>query len=148
MILKNLKKYMTRSDEGWTFIETLICLAIILILTAAVGFAAIQQLDKAKTVTAKSQIETFCIALDSYYLDCGEYPTQEQGLQALWQKPSTGSSKWAGPYLQKKVPLDPWENEYQYMIPGENGLPFGIRSLGKDGMEGGDGNNADISSWE
>lgn len=148
MILKNLKKYMTRFDEGWTFIETLICLAIILILTAAVGFAAIQQLDKAKTVTAKSQIETFCIALDSYYLDCGEYPTQEQGLQALWQKPSTGSSKWAGPYLQKKVPLDPWENEYQYIIPGENGLPFGIRSLGKDGMEGGDGNNADISSWE
>jgi general secretion pathway protein G len=144
------QKEQNESEAGWTFIETLICMAIILILTAAVGFSAIKKLDQARIVTARNQIETFCIALDSYYLDCGEYPTQEQGLEALWKKSSGGvsDSNWDGPYLQKDIPLDPWENQYEYMRPGYNGLPYGIRCFGKDGMEGGEGNDADITSWE
>lgn len=140
------KKY----NEGWSFIETLIVMAIILILTAAVGLSAIKQIDKAKVVTAKSQIETFSLALDSYYMDNGFYPSSEQGLSVLWEKPTSSPEPlfWNGPYISKSLPKDPWGNDYKYIIPGENNLPYGIISYGKDGTEGGEGNDADISSWE
>jgi general secretion pathway protein G len=148
--MKNAKKLKSKKDEGWTFIETLIVMAIVLILTAAVGFNAVKQLDKAKIVTAKSQIETFSLALDSYYMDNGMYPSQEQGLNALWEKPSSSPEPagWNGPYLTKPVPKDPWGNEYQYTVPGNNGLPYGVMSYGKDGTEGGENNDADITSWK
>lgn len=141
------KKKNSKQSEGWTFIETLIVMAIVLILTAAVGFSAIKQIDKARIVTAKSQLETFSLALDSYYMDVGNYPTQEQGLEVLFKSPADVNN-WDGPYLSKAVPKDPWGNEYVYLIPGENGLPYGILSYGKDGMEGGDGKDADIKTWE
>lgn len=139
-----------KHDEGWTFIETLIVMAIVLILTASVGFSAVKQIDKARIVTARSQIETFCLALDSYYIDMGEYPSMQQGLDALWTKPD-GIKKgftWNGPYISKPVPADPWGNDYVYKQPGDNGYPFEVFSCGKDGLEGGDGNDADISSAE
>ena len=141
------KKKNSKQSEGWTFIETLIVMAIVLILTAAVGFSAIKQIDKARIVTAKSQLETFSLALDSYYMDVGKYPTQEQGLEVLFKSPSDVNN-WDGPYLSKAVSKDPWGHEYVYLIPGENGLPYGILSYGKDGMEGGDGKDADIKTWE
>jgi general secretion pathway protein G len=134
-------------EDGWTFIETLIVIGIILILTAAVGFSAFKYIDQAKAATAKSQIDTFSIALNSYFFDCGAYPTREEGLDVLWNKPS-GGERWNGPYLQKAVPKDPWGNAYEYQVPGPNGLPFAIRSFGSDGAEGGAGNAADISSWQ
>ena len=145
-----LKKILSKKSEGWTFVETLIVIAIVLILTASVGLSAVKQLDKAKTVTAKSQIETFSLALDSYYMDNGIYPSEEQGLRALWKKPDSSPvpAAWNGPYLSKPVPKDPWGNLYVYSIPGENGLPYGICSYGRDGLSGGDGNDADIKSWE
>lgn len=145
-----MKKRSKKYDEGWTFIETLIVLAIVLILTAAVGVSAVKQLDKARIVTAKSQIESFSLALDSYYMDTGSYPSAEEGLAALWKKPESGDSLagWNGPYVSKAIPKDPWGNDYQYLVPGENGLPYGIRSCGKDGVEGGEGNDADIVSWQ
>lgn len=148
--MKTLNDIRNKKSEAWTFIETLIVMAIVLVLTASVGFSAIKQLDKAKIVTAKSQIETFTLALDSYYMDNGFYPSEIQGLEALWLKPTTSPEPilWAGPYLAKKVPLDPWGNEYKYSVPGDNGLPYKIISFGKDGIEGGDGNEADISSSE
>lgn len=142
------KTKLIKHSEGWTFVETLIVMAIVLILTASVGFSSIKQLNKARIVTAKSQIETFCLALDSYYMDVGDYPLQDDGLSALWTKPTTNSDGWNGPYLSKPVPKDPWGNDYYYVIPGENGLPYGVCSFGKDGMEGGEGNEADIKSWE
>ncbi len=137
-------------EGGWTFIETLIVMGIILILSSAVGFMAVRYLDKAKTVTAKSQIETFSLALDAYFLDTGEYPSAAQGLEALWKRPtgdSTGAA-WKGPYLTKPVPVDPWGNAYEYGEPGPDGLRFGIRSFGRDGREGGEDEDADIVSWE
>ena len=136
-------------EEGWTVLETLIVLAIVLILTATVGFMGVKNLEKAKIVSARSQVETFSIALQSYYLDCGKYPTAEQGLSALWEKPNTMPEPigWDGPYLSKRLPNDPWGNNYFYKVPGENGLPFGITSYGADGTEGGEGTNADITSW-
>ena len=139
-----------KREEGWTFIETLIVIAIVLILTASVGFSAVKYIDKAKVVTARTQIETFVVALESFYIDCGLYPTQEQGLSVLWEKPSDDDllDKWNGPYLYKAIPNDPWGNMYEYMIPGYYGQQYGIRSFGADGYEGGEGNNADITSWE
>lgn len=137
-------------EAGWTFIETLIVMGIILILTSSVGFMAVKYLDKAKIVTARSQIETFCLALDSYYLDCGAYPTADTGLSGLRERPSSQqeAAGWNGPYLNKPVPADPWGNPYEYTVPGPDGLPFGIRSFGGDKLEGGEGNNADIMSWQ
>jgi len=137
-------------EDGWTFVETLIVIAIILILTGTVGFIAFRYIDNAKVVAARSQIETFSVALNSYLFDNGSYPTQEQGLQALWQKPSTAPipTDWKGPYLEKDVPNDPWGHPYQYLVPGPSGLPFGLRSFGSDGVEGGDGNAKDITSWD
>lgn len=144
------KLYISQKNEAWTFIETLIVIAIVLILTAAVGFSAVKQLDKAKIATAKSQIESFTLALDAYYMDNGTYPSEEQGLSALWTKPTSSPEPkyWDGPYLSKPVPDDPWGNPYHYVVPGTNNLPYGIISYGKDGFEGGEGNDADISSWE
>lgn len=153
-MLKAKKRSAENSGErddpegGWTFIETLIVIGIILILTSSVGIMAVKYLDKARIVTARSQIETFSLALDSFYLDSGKYPTADQGLAALWEKPSGDSSGWNGPYVSKPVPKDPWGNEYTYSTPGDNGLPFKIVSLGGDGKEGGEGNDADIVSGQ
>jgi len=141
---------LLKGSDGWTLMETVIVIAIILILTSSVGYMAIKYLDKARTATAKGQIEAFCTALESYYIDCGRYPSAEQGLNALWQKPTVQpvSDNWSGPYIYKNIPNDPWGNAYEYTVPGNNGLPYSIRSFGADGREGGSGNDADITSWE
>jgi general secretion pathway protein G len=141
---------LLKENDGWTFIETLIVIAIILILTATVGFVAAGNLNKARKASAQSQIDSFCIALEAYYIDCGIYPTEEQGLEALHNKPETEpvSENWNGPYLYKNPPKDPWGNEYEYKNTGTEGNKYGIRSFGADGQEGGEGDDADISSWE
>ncbi len=136
-------------DGGWTFIETLIVLGIVLILTATVGFTAVRYLQKAKVVAVRTQLDTLDLALQTYYLDCGAFPSAEQGLDALWAKPSVSPvpEAWNGPYLMKKLSKDPWGRDYVYRLPGPGGLPYGIASLGADGQEGGTGENADIVSW-
>jgi general secretion pathway protein G len=136
------------SEGGWTFIETLIVISIILILTSSVGFTAVKYLDKAKVVTARSQIETFALGMDGYFFDCGRYPSDMEGLDALWEKQDSTLLSWNGPYINKPVPPDPWGNAYEYIVPGFNDMPYGIRCFGRDGGEGGDGNDADICSWE
>jgi general secretion pathway protein G len=136
-------------NDGWTFMETIIVIAIILILSSSVGYVAVRNIPKSRIATTKSQIDSFMVALESYYIDCGTYPTKEQGLDALWKKPETGSAgeKWSGPYLVKKVPKDPWGHDYVYNNPGTEGFPYSIISYGEDGKEGGEGNDADITSW-
>jgi len=136
-------------DEGWTFMETLIVIAIVLILTSIVGFTGIRYLDRARVATARSQIDSFSLALEAFFIDNGRFPTEEQGLQALWQRPTIEpiSPNWAGPYMSRRIPNDPWGNPFEYRVPGPYGLPFGIRSFGADGREGGEGVNADITSW-
>lgn len=147
---RRIKTEREDPEGGWTFIETLIVIGIIMILTSSVGFMAIRYLDRAKVVTARSQIETFSLALDAYFLDCGQYPSDTQGLSALWEKPYTGSVplSWNGPYINKPIPRDPWGNDYEYTIPGFHNTPYSIRSFGRDGREGGEGNDADITSWD
>jgi len=136
----------TSGQRGWTFVETLIVIGIILILTSTVGFMAFRYVDKARLVAARNQIEELSMALHSYYMDCKQYPSPQQGLDALWEKPvlEPVPLEWSGPYLSKKLSADPWGRPYKYNVPGPNGLPFGIVSLGAGGVEGGDGN---IQSW-
>lgn len=131
--------------KGWTFVETLVVIGIILILTSAVGFMAFKYLDQAKQATARSQVETFAMAVNSFRLDTGQFPAQEQGLTALWARPA-GAETWNGPYLAKAVPKDPWGRDYVYRVPGPSELPFEILSWGADGQEGGSGQDADVSS--
>jgi general secretion pathway protein G len=140
-----VRKTRLTTLRGWTFVETLVVIGIILILTSAVGFMAFKYLDQAKQATARSQVETFAQAVNSYRLDTGSFPKQEEGLAALWSKPA-GVDTWNGPYLGKAVPKDPWGRDYLYRVPGPNNLPFEIVSLGADGQEGGTGMDADASS--
>jgi general secretion pathway protein G len=147
-----LKKQFEKSkrNSGWSYIETLIVIAIILILTATVGFMAINSLEKSKVAAAKTQIDSFSIALEAYFIDCGTYPTEEQGLSALRTKPviEPVSAGWDGPYLYKDPPKDPWGNDYDYVLLNDGLNDFGIRSFGSDGKEGGEGKAKDICSWE
>jgi general secretion pathway protein G len=136
------------ADAGWTFMETVIVIAIILVLSSSVGVITARHIDSAREATARSQIDSFGIALESYYIDCGRYPSTEQGLSALWEKPVVEpiSPSWNGPYIFKKIPNDPWGNPYVYMVPGLNNLPYIIKSFGADGKEGGENKDADIVS--
>ncbi len=139
-----------KKDDGFTFAETIAVLAIMLILAAGVGIGADRYIRKARIVAAQSQIEVFKLALQSYYMDCGLYPSQEQGLEALWKKPELFPvpQHWDGPYVDREIPADPWGNAYVYSRLLTNGMPFAISSYGSDGLEGGDGDAADIVSWK
>jgi general secretion pathway protein G len=95
---------------------------------------------------AQTQIEYFGAALDAFRLDVGRYPSTDEGLDILVTKPE-GVATWDGPYLKKRVPLDPWKNRYEYKSPGDHG-EYDIISFGADGKEGGEGESQDILSWE
>lgn len=137
-------------DDGWTFIETIIGIAIVLLLSTGVGVVAVKQMSKANVAATKSQIANFKLALEIYRQDCKQYPTSEQGLDSLWKKPifSPIPENWDGPYIDKQTPKDPWETSYIYSIPGINGLPFTITSLGADKTTGGTVLNQDINSYD
>jgi general secretion pathway protein G len=139
-----------KTDKGFTFIETIVTISIILILSAAVGFSTIRYIERAQLAACRNQIETFRLALQSYFLDCGQYPAESQGLQALWEKPIQAPvpMRWNGPYIDRQLPKDPWGNDYIYKNPGDKNMPFSIMSYGADGKTGGEGPNADIHSWE
>ncbi len=130
-------------QRGFTLLELLVVIVIIGLLAAYVGPRYFAQLGKSERSTAKAQIESFGKALDTYRLDTGRYPSTEQGLAVLVNKPND-EPKWNGPYLQKTVPMDPWGRAYIYRIPGQGG-DFDLLSMGKDGQIGGDGDNADVS---
>jgi general secretion pathway protein G len=133
-------------NRGFTLIELLVVLVIIGLLAALVGPTLYQRIKPARESAARAQIENFSTALDGYMVDVGRYPSTQDGLKALRTKPE-GAAKWNGPYLKKEIPLDPWGQAYVYRAPGRNG-GYEIVSYGADGREGGDGDNADITSWE
>ncbi len=135
-------------DDGWSLVEVLIAVAIVLMMSATVGQAGLRQLERARTAAARTQIRVFADALHEYAADCGAPPGPTDGLHALWARPPGGhSNAWAGPYLDGEVPRDPWGNEYRYHVPGPNGLDWEIVSLGADGAPGGLDSAADIVSW-
>lgn len=136
----------SQGPSGFTLMELLIVLVIIGLLAALVGPTLYQRIGPARESTARAQIENFATALDSYFVDLGRYPSTQDGLKALRAKPES-AEKWNGPYLKKEIPADPWGNQYVYRAPGRNG-GYEIVSFGADGREGGEGENADIQSWE
>lgn len=137
----------TPKQTGFTLIELLVVLAIIGLLAGLVGPQVMKHLGGSKTKAAKVQVEELAGALDMYRIDVGSYPTTEQGLKALVEKPANVSI-WNGPYLRKnKVPQDPWLKDYHYVSPGQHGK-FDVFSYGADGREGGEGEDSDLVSWE
>lgn len=134
-------------EKGFTLLELLVVLGIIALLAGIVGPQVMKHMGASKTKAARVQIEDLAAALDMYKLDVGKYPTTEQGLSALVEKPAD-SKRWNGPYLRKtKVPQDPWIQAYRFASPGEHGR-FDLYSYGADDKEGGEGEDQDINSWE
>ena len=144
-----MRPYESRASSAWrasgfTLLELLVVVVIIGLLAGFVAPRYFGQVGKSEVNVAKAQIDALEKALDQYRLDIGRYPTAELGLQALVQRPPN-EPKWAGPYLRKDVPLDPWGKPYAYRMPGEKG-EFDLTSYGKDGAPGGTGENADLSN--
>jgi len=141
---------MVKTEKGFTLIEVLVVIFILSILAALVAPKIIGRTDDARIAEAKLQIKNFETALKLFKLDNGFYPSTEQGLEALIEKPTIGripQNYREGGYLeQKKIPLDPWGNPYIYLCPGVHG-EYDIISYGADGKEGGEGKDADITNW-
>jgi len=135
-----------RRQAGFTLIEIMVVMVIIGLLMALVGPNLIGRSEKAKSQAAAMQIERLGTVLDTFRLDVGRYPTTQEGLQVLVQRPM-GIDRWDGPYINKGVPKDPWDRPYIYRSPGEAGRPYDLYSLGADGAPGGTDNNRDITSW-
>ncbi len=135
-----------RNCRGFTLIELLVVIVIIGLLAAFVAPKFFGKLGPAKLQAAKAQIEMFGTALDTFRLDAGRYPTTEEGLKALREKPG-GVDRWEGPYLPKEIPVDPWGNNYVYKSPGDHG-DYDLMSYGADKVEGGEGENQDVTSWK
>jgi general secretion pathway protein G len=128
----------------------LVVLAIIAVLAAVVGPEIFRNVGDANAGAARSQIEMLGLALDQYRLDNHAYPGTEQGLQALRVAPTAGEAPraWRGPYLRRAVPADPWGRPYVYVAPGRaNPQGYDLYTLGRDGREGGTGEDADVTSW-
>jgi general secretion pathway protein G len=136
--------------SGFTLIEILVVIVVIAILATLVAPNIFQHVGAAKSATAKSQVEMLGAALDAYRLDNGTYPSTQQGLNALWEKPTIDPpANWRAPYLRKAVPLDPWGRPYDYQFPGQQNLQgYDLISYGADGKPGGEGEDADIASWK
>ena len=159
-ILKSWRKRIGKSkhEEGFTFVETLAVLAIGAVLTAGASVSVAHVMDSAKKYAAKQAIASYKAALQSYCIDCGSYPTTEQGLQALWEKPVLVPvpAQWNGPYLDREVRNDPWGFNYVYVrkdsghFPSDcpENIPYAVLSYGSDGASGGKGNAEDVVSWK
>ena len=135
-------------NRGFTLIEIMVVVVILGILAAIVVPRIMSRPDEARMVKAQQDIRAISAALDLYRLDNFKYPTTDQGLEALVERPIdlAQGAKWRqGGYLAK-LPVDPWGNPYQYLIPGQN-AEFDLYSLGADSVLGGDGVNADIGNW-
>lgn len=139
------------SRSGFTLIEIMVVILVIGILAAMVAPNVFRHVGQSKTAASRSQVEMLGVALDAYRLDNDAYPTTEQGLEALRRAPmmEPRPRNWQGPYLKKDVPLDPWGNPYSFRSPGtESSWGYDLLSYGRDGREQGEGEDADIRSWE
>ncbi len=144
--MKTERVGLLQSRGGFTLIEVLVVIIIIGLISSLVAPRFFGKIDKAKVKTAKAQISLLGAALDDFRLDNGRYPTTEEGLKALREKPEE-LENWDGPYLPKEIPNDPWGRPYVYNSPGDHG-DYDLLSYGKDGTEGGEKNDRDIVSWE
>lgn len=137
----------TRTSRGFTLIELLVVLIILGLLAGIVLPNVIGQVGSSKSKAARVQIEELGAALDIFRLETGRYPTTQEGLRALVEQPGD-LPNWNGPYLKKRtVPDDPWDRPYQYRSPGQHGA-YDLYTLGRDGVEGGEDEEADVVSWQ
>lgn len=133
-------------QRGFTLIELLVVIIVLGLLVGLVGPRLFGRVGQSKQAAAKAQIELLGAALDQLRLDVGRYPDTSQGLEGLMRNP--GSGNWNGPYLKKDVPRDPWGSAYKYRCcPGQHG-DYDLWSEGADASPGGEGENADVTSWE
>ena len=143
-----MKRRNRRPRVGFTLMEVLLVLAILVILGSLVAFSFSNVLGDSDRKAAKGQIGLFEPALKMYYLHLKQYPSTAGGLEALRTPPGdlANPAKWQGPYLEKPVPLDPWDRPYQYAAPGKfNPTSFDIWTLGPDGV---DGTEDDVGNWQ
>lgn len=149
MLIKTSKTGIVVVERGFTLIEIMVVVVIIGLLAAIVTPKIIGNIDTAAINRAKQEIRIIETALNLYRLDNFKYPTTEEGIEALVRNPGENSApNWKpGGYLAS-VPVDPWNNPYQYAYPGQRGREFDVYSLGADGQEGGDDVNADIGNWQ
>ncbi|HEU4700010.1 MAG TPA: type II secretion system major pseudopilin GspG [Gemmatimonadales bacterium] len=138
-----------RRRAGFTLIEILVVIAVIAVLAGVVAPMVFGHVSDAKATAARAQIEIFGLALDQFRLDSDDYPTTAQGLAALERRPDGAPQprNWRGPYLKKRVPMDPWGRPYVYTypVPDRPGT-YDLRTLGRDGKPGGQGEDADVAS--
>ena len=134
--------------RGFTLIELIVAVAVIAILAGLIAPALFRNVADAKVAAAKADLATIGLALESYALRSGTYPSTAQGLAALVSPPPNATGDWRGPYLKGDIPRDPWGSPYVYAFPGlENPLSYDLVSRGKDGKEGGTGEDADLRAW-
>jgi general secretion pathway protein G len=135
------------SEAGFTLVEMLVVITIIGLIMGLVGPRVLGYLSDSKVKTARIQIQELAAALDLYYLDNGHYPTSNEGLTALAQRPDSAAT-WNGPYLKgNAIPNDPWGRPYVYKFPGQHG-PYDIVSSGPDGREGDAPAATSVTSWQ
>jgi general secretion pathway protein G len=139
-----------RRSCGFTLIEIMIVMVIISMLAALVGPRLVGALSGSKVKATKIQIESLSNSVETFHLDVGRYPTQQEGLGALLEnQQKTPIENWRGPYLRKnKVPNDEWGRPFTYEVPSKHRMGFDIYSLGADGKAGGSGDDADIGNWD
>lgn len=136
-----------RRERGFTLIEIMVVVVILGILAALVVPRVLDRPDQARAVAARQDVSGVMQALKLYRLDTGRYPTTEQGLRSLVERPATGQVPNGWKQYLDRLPADPWGNPYQYLNPGVHG-DVDVFSLGADGQPGGEEANADVGSWE
>ena len=145
--MKQWTKARFGASAGFTLIELLVVLAILGLLVGLGTPQVIKYLGRARTDAARTDIRNIESALDLFRLDMARYPTQQEGLVALVEKPA-GLERWQGPYIkQHNAPTDPWGRPYVYQIPGTHG-EYDLYTLGRDGAPGGTGEDQDLTNWQ
>ena len=133
-----------QAPQGFSLVELLVVLVILGLLVGIVAPNFMDKAEQSRGEVAKLQIENLHVALQTYRMDVGRYPSTEQGLDALMRAPAEVAEYWRGPYLNKEMPVDPWRNPYQYRFPANNLQGLALYSFGADGAEGGEDDFADI----